>query len=460
MKRSYRLYAAVTPSLEDLLKKELTNILKQHQQQQLQQQQQKLQQHEQQDVDLSKKKKSLPVVSTPPLALPTLTTDRGGVECADLTPEQLWSITHHSRLAETLRVRLGQPFKSTNFNMLKSGLQQLPWSNYFAVRDRTLPECSASCASSALYHSGAVEERVLEHFQKNVIFVKRMTPEMASEDSGHSRLFVRLVDDMAQISVDVCNGDGLHKRTPGKHVTDAPIRETLAAALLTATGFSSARPFNIWDPFMGSGTIIQEALGIARGGRCTPTERRYAFEQWPLHRADRYDSFLVRINEQMAINSSRLLDDLRAEKVVFYGSDIDPKAVRAAQHNLTEAGFQILPTTSNDLGSDAAPNNNNGYIRLWQGDFKDALKGINHKVNIITNMPYGSRIMSGKGAISKSLKDTFVSFGEMIRTSDKIHNVYVLNGHPMFKELSGVEWNVLLEFTNGGLPVEFLKMKR
>ncbi|EFA84514.1 putative RNA methylase domain-containing protein [Heterostelium album PN500] len=484
-KRSYNLYAAITPSLEPLLKKELLNLLLKknniinstsiNTNTDLKDNKNNNNNNNKNSKNNNNSNNNNNVELNIDIKL-----DKGGVECSGLSPEQLWTIAHHSRLSESLRVRLGQPFRSVNFNMLKSSLKDLPWGNFYRVTEHTLPECSVSCSHSALYHSNAVKDRILDHFQKNVIFTKKPilvnnngdnsnnnNNNNISSSSNHSKIYVRLIDDMMQVSVDV--GDSMHKRTPNKHVTDAPIRETLAAALLMSAGLLPQSDVNIWDPFMGSGTILQEALAMAIGGRATPPERYFSFQSWPLHRDDKYNNFIARINQEQLQLQKTFQQTISTHTSNFrlYGSDIDQRAIDATKHNIYNQ-FKFLENINDS-------NNNNNFIQLLHGDFKVIETKIKEqlqqdkqqqqhqhqqKLTIITNLPYGERIMTSNKNISDGLKSTFISFGKMIRESNIIKDVYVLNGHPKFIELSGVQWLSILKFTNGGLPVEFLKMKR
>eukprot|EP01133_Synstelium_polycarpum_P007855 gene7855-9220_t len=379
-----------------------------------------------------------------------MTADKGGVECTSLSADQVWAIAHHSRLAESMRARLGQPFRAHNWGMLKTGLTSLPWNDFYVVRDHTLPQVSVTCAASTLYHSGAVEERIHEHFQKHVIKVKKL---VSGTPSGHSRLFVRINDEQAQLSVDAVGDDHpLHKRTPDKHVTDAPIRETLAAAMLSLARLDRGQPVAIWDPFMGSGTIVQEALGMARGGPATPPSRQFSFESWPSMREDRYATYLERIST-VPLNP---LDDS-----IFFGSDIDRRAIDASIHNLTGAGYDPVPLTED--GPSSALQLRTGHFELIEPIIQKRIDaGLARPLTIVSNLPYGGRMMAGEShhQISNSLAATFTSFGKMLQESRAISSAYVLNGHPRFHDLTGVKWDTIAKFKNGGLAVEFLKYSK
>ncbi len=103
----------------------------------------------------------------------------------------------------------------------------------------------------------------------------------AQTDEGgtatHQLVVVRVANDQVTISVD-SSGTLLHKRGYRQAIAKAPLRETLAAAIIMASGWDRQSP--LLDPFCGSGTIPIEAammaLGIPPGA-----DRHFAFMDWP-----------------------------------------------------------------------------------------------------------------------------------------------------------------------------------
>ncbi|EGG17656.1 putative RNA methylase domain-containing protein [Cavenderia fasciculata] len=479
--RLLNLYLAITPSFEHLLVKEVETILK-------------------------RKCFNPPTTSSP---RPTIAVEgNGGVQCNHMTSEHLWAISNHSRLTESIRSRLTpvDGVKCSNFSYLGSALKDINWKNYFKLHNHTTPPVSVSSTKSTLYHTGAVQERLLDHFKKNVLMIKSFkdinsdtssssTPIITNEE--HSRIYVRMHDNVMQISVDASGGeDMLYKRTPNKYVTDAPIRETLAAALLHLIEYNPKETV-LWDPFAGSGTFLHEALGITHQGLCLEN-RHFAFMNWPIHRSERYSNYLTKLttttnqdnkddsNNTNNNNNNIEIDfptvstnTLKKSKTFIIGSDIDPKATLANKHNLNQLGYRYSLLNEYSSPSSSSPSS---PIIVETGDFSEIIKKIRDniydkslttkKITILTNLPYGGRIMQSmpkqqqKEAspfiISNSLKETFKSFSKMIQdNADIIENVYVLNGHPSFKDLtSDLEWTCIQSFTNGGLNVQLLKLKK
>ena len=334
---------------------------------------------------------------------------RGGVECR-LSAEGMWRFALESRLAESLRARIGR-FRAPTFEALTAGARKLPWSAYLP---RGLePTISVTCKRSALYHSDAVAERISK------VLAERLQIETpSSSPESVPRVFVRLVRDMATVSVDV-TGESLHRRGYRSHVGKAPLRETLAAAILWA---GDLRGESIWDPLCGSGTIPLEALALAAHRK--NLGRAFAFERWPTHSAERWE---------------RLVSSLGPTEPVcvqMFGSDIEPREISAAEHNTAQAGYSA-------------------NVSFSVGDFEAVAEKIPENVAICTNFPYGHRIGD-----KRSLRSLGRRFARLLTTRRDISKVVVLCGHRSFERDTTLDWELLGGFRNRGLPVRLLRLRR
>src|SRR3954451_24030151 len=181
----------------------------------------------------------------------------GGVEIqgelAEAMRLNLWL-----RTASRVLLRLGEPFRATTFKDLVRKASALPWERF--LRKGVHAGFRVTCRKSRLYHSGAVAERLHGALEARTKFpVARV--EIAEEEPGAAQLFLaRLERDVCTVSVD-CSGALLHQRGYRGPQAKAPLRETLAAALLLAAGFRGEEA--LCDPFCGSGTIPIEAALIA-----------------------------------------------------------------------------------------------------------------------------------------------------------------------------------------------------
>jgi putative N6-adenine-specific DNA methylase len=199
----------------------------------------------------------------------------GGVEFRGSLPD-LYRVNLHLRTATRVLLQAGS-FYADTFSDLKRRARRLAWASY--LRPGRAISLRVSCHRSRLFHSGAVEERILEAIAVALGQAPPLQRLKPGEDVPLPQLIsVRLVENRCTIHID-SSGPLLHRRGYRLASGKAPLRETLAAGLLLASGWDPRSP--LLDPFCGSGTIAIEAallgLGIPPGLR-----RRFAFMDWPI----------------------------------------------------------------------------------------------------------------------------------------------------------------------------------
>lgn len=234
----------------------------------------------------------------------------GGVELAGdeevLRRTNLWL-----RTATRVLVRVGE-VRARDFAALRRDVAVLPWERFAAGVARV--EVDATARKCRLYHTGGIAERV-----------EAAVRERAGTGDGELHVLVRGVDDVFTISVD-SSGELLHRRGYREETAKAPLRETLAAAILALAGWDPGTP--LVDPMCGAGTFVLEAALLALG-RPPGARRGFAFERWPGHRAD-----LLRALRDAAAAAER-----PAPPAPILGSDRDPGAVEAARRNAERGGL-------------------------------------------------------------------------------------------------------------------------
>lgn len=247
-----------------------------------------------------------------PMASPTLVP--GGVtlrgDLATLYRVSLWT-----RLATRVLVRVGSVV-AVHFEELRRKTAALPWSRFVAQAVRL--RVSATAHRCRLIHTGALAERVEGALRDAGITIT------LDEDAPLLHVLIRGESDRFTLSVD-SSGDLLHRRGYRKQDGGAPLRETLAPALLRLAGFSSMQ--TLCDPMCGSATLAIEAAHIILGrapGRC----RRFAFFDWPGH-----DSTLW----QALIDDATSQEKTTLPQPVF-ASDRDPDVIELARRNAERAG--------------------------------------------------------------------------------------------------------------------------
>jgi len=322
----------------------------------------------------------------------------GGVAfSADL--ERLYESNLWLRTATRVVVRLGD-FHASTFYELERRAKKLAWADFLPASGRV--RVRVTCRKSKLYHSDAVAERVLSAIVGSAPrVVEGIADEKDANDenadaaesvdaldhdatpAGESgQLFVvRIVNDECEISAD-SSGELLHKRGYRREIAKAPLRETIAAAMVLASGWKGDEP--LLDPMCGSGTIPIEAAMIAR--KIAPGLRRgFQFMTWPGFESERWNRILRAA--QAAVT------DFSGE---IFGSDRDGGAVQAATRNADRAGVSE-------------------NVRFSQESVTGAIAAIADSAResgwILTNPPYGVRV--GETA---DLRDLYAKLGSELKT--------------------------------------------
>lgn len=273
---------------------------------------------------------------------------------ADICRCNLWL-----RTSDRVLIKIGE-FKATTFDELFEGTKALPWHDWIPVHGEFPVEGRShkSQLSSVPACQGIVKKAIVEKMKE------KYHTEWFQENGPRYVIEVNLLNDVALLTLDT-TGPALHKRGYRKLVTEAPLKETMAAALILLSRWNQnpARPF--YDPCCGSGTLPIEAAMIA--WNIAPGLRRtFNSEAWPILPEELWQEA-----RDEAIDSVR--DDIPLQ---IAGSDIDPKAIEVAEAAAKSAGlakeisFQTLPVTR---------------VRL-EGEYGC----------IITNPPYGERLSEEK----------------------------------------------------------------
>ncbi len=241
--------------------------------------------------------------------------ERGGILFSG-TLEDLYTANLMLRCASRVLIRM-PAFHAAAFSELRRKAGRLPWERFLSKGHAVA--LRVTCRRSRLYHSTAVAQRVAAAIQDRLGFClfQRKWDEEAAQD-GLQLILVRLVHDVCTISVDA-SGALLHRRGYRQATAKAPLRETLACAMLSASQWDKAAP--LVDPFCGSGTLpIEAALwsrGIAPGAF-----RRFSFMNWPVFEPDRFKKLQGSFKAEPPASPPLIL-----------ASDRDRGAIRMAREN-------------------------------------------------------------------------------------------------------------------------------
>jgi 23S rRNA G2445 N2-methylase RlmL len=258
------------------------------------------------------------------LGLPYVTADRGGVRFGSAS-EDAYQACLWSRIA----LRIHEPlrtFECRNADELYAGVKSIDWSQYLGG-EQTLAVRAAG-RGDQLTHTHFIAVRAKDAIVDQLRESRGSRPSVDRE-SPDVLLFVHLARDRASVNLDY-SGGSLHEHGFRSREGVAPIRETLAAALVRFSGWQGESA--LVDPMCGSGTLLLEA-GLWAGRRAPGlTRERFGFERWSCFDA----------------SAARSLAALReaaraAERAIppLYGSDSDPKAIEQTLANAAAAGVKI-----------------------------------------------------------------------------------------------------------------------
>ena len=338
----------------------------------------------------------------------------GGVEFQG-SLHDVYRANLYLRTASRVLVRLGE-FYASAFPELRRKAGRLLWENYLASK-RPIA-LRVTCKKSRLYHEAAVAERVAGAIADRL--GKPPPVQKYREDPGTDPpqlIVVRLVDNLCTISMD-SSGALLHRRGYRLATAKAPLRETLAAAMVMASGWDTFSPF--LDPFCGSGTIPIEAALLARR---VPAgySRRFAFMDWPNFDSRSWDELLAHARKAIASDIPKI-----------FASDRDAGAIQAAQANAERAGVADCIEFSRKAISAITPPPGPGWV--------------------VTNPPYGVRLRK-----KKDLRDLYAQLGKVLRTRCPGWRVTVLCDRVQFIHSTGLEFDRGISLMNGGLKVKLLR---
>lgn len=279
------------------------------------------------------------------------------------------------RCASRILLRLGS-VQATALPQLRRVVARLPFPEY--LRDGVRVHVEVTVRRSRLYHSGAVAERVLGAIADSG--VRLADSEAATAPAV--QVYVRGESDRFTVSLDT-SGELLSRRGYRTEDSGAPLRETLAAALLRLAGWDGRRP--LVDPTCGSGTLAIEAALLALG-RAPGEKRRFAFQD--------FHGYRPALFEELRDEARRCERPLDPAQPLIHASDLRPEAIAAAQRNAARAGVAE-------------------HIRFSVCDVAQARLPEGPPGLILCNPPYGRRL----GAEWATLRRLHQAIGRLARSA-------------------------------------------
>ncbi|MCB9422241.1 MAG: class I SAM-dependent RNA methyltransferase [Ardenticatenaceae bacterium] len=301
---------------------------------------------------------------------------------ADIPRTNLWL-----RCADRVLLKMGE-FTAVTFDDLFEQTKALPWEDWiardgrFTVNAKTHKSELKSARSCQSIVKKAVVERLsaaygIDHFV---------------ETGPDFTIQVALHKDMAQLTIDT-SGPGLHKRGYRAEAGEAPLKEPLAAALVTLSFWNKERL--LIDPMCGSGTILIEAAMMAQN-MAPGLNRTFASDEWPIIPAHYWQEA-----RQTAATAVQPIPDLQLQ-----GYDIDPAVIEIARSNAQKAGV-----------ADA--------ITFAVKDVKDLWIDQQYGI-VVSNPPYGIRL-----AEYQQINQIYMALNKIFRKK-KGWSIYILTADDKF----------------------------
>ncbi len=328
-------------------------------------------------------------------------------ELKDIPKANIWF-----RSADRILIVMSK-FKATTFEELFEGVKSINWADFlpkdanFIVSGKSLKSTLSSVPACQKITEKAIVEK-LKLTYKGIDYF--------SKSGNLYKIQVALLKDNVTITLDT-SGIGLHKRGYRENQLSAPLKETLASALIDLSYYKKERFFI--DPTCGSGTIPIEAAMIAKN-IAPGLMRNFASENW-----DFIDKSYWKEARKEAY--SKIDVNCRPE---IYASDIDEKAIQIAKGNAKIAGvddcirFEVKP--------------------LNKLDIKNIKYGI-----CVCNPPYAERI-----GVLEEVEQLYKDMGKIFN-NNKTFSTYILTSHESFEKLYGKKSDKKRKLFNGNVKVEY-----
>jgi len=320
------------------------------------------------------------------------------------------------RSGERVLVKVAQ-FAATTFDELYEGMYAVSWENYLEMDSLILMDgkCQQSVLGAIKACGGVAKKAIISRLADK----KKSGRQTFTESGARTVVGFSIFRDQVTVTLDT-SGDGLHKRGYRTLSVAAPLKETLAAAILDNTFYNPDRDSEkpLADPFCGSGTFPIEAAmkawNIAPGSK-----RSFDFERWKFVPK----SYIERAREE-AKDSER-----RDRSVHILGSDINPKNVEIAKQHARQAGV-----------ADA--------IHFSVGDARKFSCELPYGV-LVCNPPYGQRLME-----QDSARRLYAALGRHLKYANNWQK-FIITSEPEFEHYFGRRADKKRKLYNGMIKCDY-----
>ena len=302
-------------------------------------------------------------------------------------------------------------FRAEDFDALFEGTRAFPWEDYLPADAKIY--LYGKCVQSRLHALSACQSIVKKAICTRMC--ERLRRSSLPETGALYRIEISVLRDIVTLCLDT-SGEGLHRRGYRATVGEAPLKETLAAALILLSVWRPDRPFA--DPFCGSGTLPIEAAMIGTnfpaGGR-----RDFDFLHWP-----NFDFSCFAAIKAQAVEAADPGRELRIS-----GFDLDPAQITLAMKHASQAGVAE-------------------HIHFQRRDMREFSSRFAHGV-IVTNPPYGQRL-----GTDAEVRGLMRDFGRTVDALDE-WSCYILSSLPGLPKAFGRPADRVRKLYNGRLECGF-----
>ncbi len=342
------------------------------------------------------------------LGLLQVQAENGRVLCQG-TAADLPRLNLNLRTGERVLLVLGS-FPANDFEQLFQGTTALPWERFiprdgqFPVKGHSLNSQLHSVPTCQAMIKKAVAQRLGQKYGLNQL----------PETGAVYQIQFSIMKDTATLMLDA-SGAGLHKRGYRAQGVAAPLRETLAAAMVLLSRYKGRDP--LCDPFCGSGTIPIEAALIAKN-RAPGLNRHFSAQKWKW------------LDQRLWMDAADEAQDREFDsEYEIWGGDIDPEAVALARHNAQLAEVDDI-------------------VKFEQADATRFHWGGLYG-RVVTNPPYGERIMERREA-----EELYRAFGKAWAKFPDSWKLYLLSSHTEFERTFGKQADKKRKLYNGMLKCD------
>lgn len=346
------------------------------------------------------------------LGYENITTDNGWMYF-DADIQDIPTANINLRCADRVMLVLGQ-FEALSFEELFNKTYDLPWEDWitedgkFTVKGKSLKSKLFSVPDCQSIVKKAVSKKLSEHYGV----------EWLNETGAEYTILVAINNNIATLSIDTTGArEGLFKRGYREKSTEAPIKETMAAALVLLSYWNKDRI--LYDPMCGSGTIPIEAAMIGRN-IAPGLNRTFEAQKWPAIKEEYWKTAKIEARKKIDLNS----------KIRIYGSDISQKAIKIAEENAIEAGVDDC-------------------IEFYVKDLNTIEKTPYEYGILITNPPYGDRI----GELA-NIENIHRKLGQVFGR-DLTWSNYIITAVETFEKEFGKKADRKRKLFNGDLKVDY-----